>query len=42
MMKRMGNMDPSKMNPANPMGALSGSPVKQKKGKGKRRGGFRF
>ncbi|MFK5884020.1 MAG: signal recognition particle protein, partial [Candidatus Izemoplasma sp.] len=35
MMKRMGNMDPSKMNPSNPMGSLTGAPVKQKKGKGK-------
>lgn len=42
MFKRMGSMDPSKMNTANPMAALNPGPIKQKKGKGKRKGGFRF
>lgn len=42
MMKRMGNMDPSKINPNNPMAAMQGAPVKQKKGKGKGRKRFRY
>jgi len=42
MMRRMSSMDPSKMDPNNPMGSLSRQPVKQKKGKGKNKGRLRF
>lgn len=42
MMKRMSGMDPSKMNPNNPLGSMPKQPVKQKKGKGKNKGRLRF
>ena len=42
MMKKMGTMDPSKMNSANALGALKNTPIKQKKGKGKNRNRFRY
>jgi hypothetical protein len=44
-MKKMGGMDPSKIDPNNPMKAMQGmqgSNHKKKKGKGKGKGGFRF
>lgn len=41
-MKRLSNVDPNTINPNNPMAALGQAPQKkQKKGKGKNRGGFR-
>jgi signal recognition particle subunit SRP54 len=42
MMKRMGNMDPNKMNTSNPLAAMQGAPIKQKKGKGKGKKRFRY
>ncbi|MBN2604213.1 MAG: signal recognition particle protein [Bacilli bacterium] len=42
MMKRMGSMDPNKINSANPMSALGNQPIKQKKGKGKNKSRFKF
>lgn len=42
MMKQMGGMDPSKMNPNNPFGGMRAPQVKQKKGKGKGRSRFRY
>jgi len=42
MMKRMGSMDPSKINPNNPLASLQGQPMKQKKGKGKGKKRFRY
>ena len=42
MMKRMGGIDPSSMNPANPFGSMPKPTVKQKKGKGKNKNRFRF
>ncbi len=42
MMKRMSTMDPSKINPANPLGAIQNTPIKQKKGKGKNKKRFRY
>ncbi len=42
MMKRMGGMDPSKMNPNNPFGSMPKPQVKKKKGKGKNKQRFRF
>ena len=41
MMKKMGSMDPSKMNSASAMKAMSGTPTK-KKGKGKNKKRFRY
>ncbi len=44
-MKKMGGMDPSKIDPNNPMKAMQGMQAptqKKKKGKGKGKGGFRF
>ena len=41
-MKRMGNMDPNKMNTSNPLAAMQGAPIKQKKGKGKGKKRFRY
>lgn len=41
-MKRMSKMDPSKINPNNPMAAFSPGPGKQKKGKGKNKKRFRY
>ena len=41
MMKRMGSMDPSKMNSASAMNAMNGMPQK-KKGKGKNKKRFRY
>jgi len=47
-MKQMSNMDPSQIDPSNPMGALKGATAKKKpkkgkgKGKGKRKGGVPF
>lgn len=41
--KQMSSMDPSKIDPSNPMKSIPSQPAKkQKKGKGKRKGGFRF
>jgi len=42
MMKRMQGMDPSKMNPNNPLGSLSQQPMKAKKGKGKNKRRYPF
>ncbi len=42
MMKKMGSMDPSKMNSASAMSAMRNTPTKQKKGKGKNRNRFRY
>ena len=42
MMRQMGNMDPSKIDPNNPLGGLRQPTVKQKKGKGKGRSRFRY
>ncbi len=42
MMKRMGGMDPSKMNPNNPFGGMAAPKQKAKKGKGKNRSRFRY
>ena len=42
MMKRMGSMDPTKMNSASALGAMQNTKVKQKKGKGKNRSRFRY
>ena len=42
MMKKMGSMDPSKMNSASALGAMQNTKVKQKKGKGKNRSRFRY
>ena len=42
MMKRMGNMDPSSINPANPLASMPTTKQKQKKGKGKNKGYRRF
>ncbi len=41
-MKRMGNMDPSKIDPNNPLAGLQNTPVKQNKGKGKNKKRFRY
>ncbi|MFW5892735.1 MAG: signal recognition particle protein [Bacillota bacterium] len=44
-MKRMGSMDPSKVDPNNPLGSLQpkqAKNAKKGKGKGKGKGGFRF
>ncbi|MFW6298309.1 MAG: signal recognition particle protein, partial [Bacillota bacterium] len=42
-MKRMGTMDPSKVDPNNPLKSLQPKQGKQgKKGKGKGKGGFRI
>ncbi len=43
-MKRMGTMDPSQLDPNNPLKSLQGAQPQQKKkkGKGKGKGGFRF
>ncbi len=42
-MKRLSSVDPNTVNPNNPMAALGQGPKKkQKKGKGKNRGGFRL
>ena len=41
-MKRMQNMDPSKINPNNPLQGLNPGPSKQKKGKGKNKRRFRY
>ena len=44
-MKKMGGMDPSKIDPNNPMKSMQGMQAptqKKKKGKGKGKGGFRF
>jgi signal recognition particle subunit SRP54 len=42
MMKRMGNMDPNSINPANPLASMPSTKQKQKKGKGKNKGYRRF
>ncbi len=42
MMKRMGSMDPSKMNSANALKAMQNTKTKAKKGKGKNRSRFRY
>ena len=42
MMKRMGTMDPNKINPNNPMASMPQTRQKQKKGKGKNKGNRRF
>jgi len=42
MMKQMSNMDPSKMNPNNPLGGMRPPQMKQKKGKGKNKRRFRY
>ncbi len=42
MFKRMSKMDPNQIDPSNPMKSMQQAPRKQKKGKGKNRGGFRF
>ncbi|MFH5881585.1 MAG: signal recognition particle protein [Candidatus Izemoplasmataceae bacterium] len=43
-MKRMSSMDPNSIDPNNPLKSMNQmqQPTKQKKGKGKNRGGFRF
>lgn len=43
-MKRMSSIDPNSIDPNNPMKAMNQmqQPTKQKKGKGKHKGGFRF
>jgi signal recognition particle subunit SRP54 len=41
-MKRMSQMDPSKMNTSDPMSMLRNQPVKKKKGKGKNKKRFRY
>ena len=41
-MKRMGNMDPSKIDPNNPLASMQGQGMKQKKGKGKNKKRFRY
>lgn len=41
-MKRMASMDPNSINPNNPLQHMPSPKSKQKKGKGKNRGGFRF
>lgn len=43
MMKQMKNVDPSKINPKNPLGGMNlNQPTKRKKGKGKGKGRFPF
>ena len=41
-MRRMSQMDPSKINPNNPLAGLNPGPMKQKKGKGKNKKRFRY
>ena len=41
-MKRMGGMDPSKMNSSSALNAMKQAPMKQKKGKGKGKKRFRY
>jgi signal recognition particle subunit SRP54 len=41
-MRRMGSMDPSKINPNNPLASLNPGPMKKKKGKGKNKKRFRY
>ena len=42
MMKQFSQMDPSKINPANPMGSMPQQRIKQKKGKGKNKRRYPF
>lgn len=42
MMKQMGSMDPSKINPNNPLGSMPKQRTKAKKGKGKNKGRYPF
>jgi len=41
-MKRMSSMDPSKIDPNNPLAGLNPGPMKQKQGKGKNKKRFRY